>query len=108
MATAAMTSGDRPATRNTVVSPTTSPTVPASAIESGMKLRDTKKSRLDTRPSSAAGTRRCSSVPQMTMPAWKTAPMTAPAATISHRSTGKPKTTIGTQPTPQSAFMTVR
>ena len=82
--------------------------MPASAIDSGMKLSETKKSRLDTRPSRAGGTRRCSSVPQMTMPAWKTAPMTPPATTIGQSSVVNANTTIGMQPTPHSPFMTVR
>ena len=90
------------------MSPMTSLTVPASAIDRGMKLSETKKSRLDTLPSRAGGTRRWSSVPQMTMPAWKVAPMTAPATIISQRSDRKPKTTSGTQPSPHSRFMTVR
>lgn len=88
--------------------PTSSLTGPASAIDRGISERDRKKSRLETRPSSSGGTRRWSSVPQMTMPAWKVAPMTAPATSISHRSVVNPKTTSGRVPAPQSRFMTVR
>src|SRR4051794_5118041 len=105
MATTAMTGGARPARRNVVVRPITPLTVPARAIDSGMKLRETKKSRLETRPSSAGGTRRCSSVPQMTMPAWNVAPMTAPAAIMIHRFARKPKTASGIQPRPHSRFI---
>src|SRR3954453_2755672 len=108
IATAASTGGRRPARRNVVVRPIAPPTVPASAIDSGMKLSETKKSRLATRPSRAGGTRRCSSVPQMTVPASNVAPMTAPAAIRTQSSLVNPKTTIGTQPRPHSRFITVR
>jgi hypothetical protein len=90
------------------VSPISSLTGPARAIDSGMNDSETKKSRLEIRPSSAGGTRRCSSVPQMTMPAWNVAPMTAPATSITQYWGAKPNTTIGTQPRPHSRFITVR
>src|SRR3954453_22699759 len=108
IAITASTGGTRPASTKVVVRPITSLTVPARAMDSGMKLSDTKKSRLDTRPSSAGGPRRCSSVPQMTMPAWKVAPMTAPAAIMTQSAAERPNTTSGTQPRPHSRFMTVR
>ena len=41
-------------------------TGPATAMETGMSERDTKKSRDEMRPSMCTGTRRWSSVPQMT------------------------------------------
>ena len=44
-----------------------SETGPASAIETGIRLIETKKSREATRPSMCGGTRRWSSVPQMTI-----------------------------------------
>ena len=58
--------GTSPAMRNAGASPIASPTGPATAIEIGISASETKKSRLDTRPSIAGGTRRCSSVPHTT------------------------------------------
>ena len=103
-----MSGGARPATRKVAVVPMASLTVPASAIDSGMRLSEVKKSRLDTRPSRAGGTRRCSSVPQMTVAAWNVAPIAPAATTISHSAGEAPNSTRGTQPSPHSRFMTVR
>ncbi len=47
---------------------TTSARGPATAIDSGMRASETKKSRLEMRPSMCRGTRRCSRVPQITLP----------------------------------------
>ena len=44
------------------------PLIIGRAIDSGMSASETKKSRLEMRPSMCRGTRRCSSVPQMTFP----------------------------------------
>jgi hypothetical protein len=54
------------------------------------------------------GTRRCSSVPQMTVADSNAAPSTAAAATISHSDDVQPKTTSGAHPVPQSRIITVR
>ena len=67
-------------------------TGPAMAIDSGMNASDTKKSRLDTRPSMCGGTRRCSSVPQMTIGAEKQTPTTKTAAAITQTSVAMPTT----------------
>jgi len=47
-----------------------------------MNASETKKSRLDTRPNIPVGTRRCNSVPQITMPAPSVKPMTNVATAI--------------------------
>ena len=60
----ASTVGTSPAIRNAGAMPIASPTGPAIAMETGISASETKKSRLDTRPSRAGGTRRCSRVPQ--------------------------------------------
>ena len=56
--------------------PIASDTGPASAIETGIRLIETKKSSEATRPSMCGGTRRWSSVPQMTIGAENSAPST--------------------------------
>ena len=58
------------------------PPGPAIAIETGIRASDTKKSRLDTRPSRAAGTRRCSRVPHSTWAPEKMNPQVNSAITI--------------------------
>ena len=73
-----------------------------------MKASETKKSRLVTRPSRAGGTRRCSSVPQITCGALNSPPSTKPATTIGQSVVATPKTTIGTQATDHSTIITVR
>ena len=79
-----------------------SATGPASAIDTGIRASETKKSRLDTRPSMADGTRRCSRVPHSTWPLEKANPTTN-RATDHHpelvRST-RPRP-AGADPTPQ-------
>jgi len=85
-----------------------SPTGPATAIDTGMSARLTKKSRLDTRPSRAGGTRRWSSVPQMTLAADDSAPTTSSAASTGHSRVATPTTTNGTQLTPHSRSIHVR
>ena len=88
--------------------PTRSPTGPASAIDTGISASDTKKSRLDTRPSRCAGTRRCSSVPQMTIAAASVMPTTRLATTITHSRVDRPKAASGRAPRPQHRSITVR
>ncbi len=68
--------GSSPATRKMDSIETTFDSGPTIANDSGMNASDTKKSRLDTRPSISVGTRRCSSVPQITIPAPSVTPMT--------------------------------
>jgi hypothetical protein len=68
--------------RNAGASPIHSPTGPATAIEIGMSASETKKSRLDTRPSIDGGTRRCSSVPHTTCAPSKSTPQMNTATTI--------------------------
>ena len=67
--------GAMPATRKIVCIETTFDSGPTIANDTGMKASETKKSRLDTRPNISVGTRRCSSVPQMTIPAPSVRPM---------------------------------
>ena len=74
IATTAKTSGATPATRKVLASPIASETGPASAIETGIRLTETKKSSEATRPSRSGGTRRCSRVPQMTIGAQNSTP----------------------------------
>ena len=74
IATTAMTGHTVPATRKISPTGSTSAAGPARAMETGMRASETKKSRLETRPSRCGGTRRCSSVPQMTMPMPPVAP----------------------------------
>ena len=73
-----------------------------------MKASDTKKSRLDTRPSIAVGTRRCRSVPQMTMPAPSVTPTTNDASAIQPNDHVVPMITNGSDPSPHIAIITVR
>ena len=73
-----------------------------------MNASETKKSRLDTRPSISLGTRRCSSVPQMTMPAPSVKPMTNVATAINVNDDVKPTTTNGMEPTLHIAIITDR
>ncbi len=73
-----------------------------------MNASETKKSRLDTRPSISVGTRRCSSVPQMTMPAPSVTPMTNVAAAITGNDDVTPTMTSGTEPTLHIVIITVR
>ena len=73
-----------------------------------MKASETKKSRLETRPSSSGGTRRCSSVPQMTVAAWYEKPTMNSATTMTHSWSVNPMTTSGSEPAPQNRFITVR
>ena len=59
-----------------MATPIASETGPASAIETGIRLIETKKSSEATRPSSSGGTRRWSSVPQITIGAANSTPST--------------------------------
>ena len=78
------------------------------ANDTGMNASDTKKSRLDTRPSISVGTRRCSSVPQITIPAPSVKPMTNVAAAINGNDEVTPTTTSGIEPTLHIVIITVR
>ena len=79
-----------PAIRNVVRSPIASETGPASAIEIGIRLTETKKSSDATRPSMCGGTRRWSSVPQITIGAENIAPSTNAATTTIQTAVAKP------------------
>ena len=85
MAAAAKTPGATPAMKNVVRRPIASATGPARAIETGIRLTETKKSSEATRPSSSGGTRRWSNVPQMTIGPEKRMPRTSAARTTTHR-----------------------
>ncbi len=73
-----------------------------------MRARDTKKSRLETRPSRCGGTLRWSKVPQITMPTLPVAPKTNRAAATAQKLSMNPMAAIGRLPTPQAAIITVR
>jgi hypothetical protein len=73
-----------------------------------MNASDTKKSRLDTRPNIARGTRRCSNVPQITMPAPSVTPTTNVAAAINGNDDVVPTTISGRDPRPHIVIITVR
>ncbi|BBY46168.1 hypothetical protein MCEL_44630 [Mycolicibacterium celeriflavum] len=107
-ATAATNTGTMPATRKIVCIDTTFDSGPTIANDSGMNARETKKSRLETRPSIAVGTRRCSSVPQMTMPAPSVNPTTNVAAAITGNEVVKPNTMSGMAPRLHIASITER
>src|SRR4029079_10826281 len=108
MAIAANSTGATPATRKIVCIETTFDTGPTIANDTGMNASDTKKSRLDTRPSISAGTRRWSSVPQMTMPSPSVTPMTKVANAITGNDDVTPTTASGTEPKLHITIMTVR
>jgi hypothetical protein len=91
-----------------VRSPIASATGPARAIEIGIRLTETKKSSDETRPSSSGGTRRCSSVPQITIGAEKSRPRTKPHPITTQMCEVRPITRNGRQPTPHIRFITVR
>ena len=80
----ASTVGTSPAMRNAWAMPIVSPTGPAIAIDTGINANETKKSRLDTRPSIAGGTRRCSRVPHSTCAPENSRPQVNSAITITH------------------------
>src|SRR3954449_13406182 len=100
MATAASSTGARPATRKIVCIETTFDSGPTIANDTGMNASDTKKSRLDTRPSISGGTRRCSSVPQMTPAAPSVTPTTNVANAINENDDVQPTITSGSDPSP--------
>jgi hypothetical protein len=83
-------------------------TGPASAIEIGIRLTETKKSSEATRPSMCAGTRVWRSVPQITIGAENIAPSTNAATTTTATDGAKPITTSGRQPRPHIRFIRVR
>ena len=89
-------------------SPIASATGPASAMDTGISETLTKKSSEATRPSRCGGTRRCSSVPQMTMGKENIAPITKDAAMTTHTDSASPMTTKGSAPRPHPRFITVR
>ena len=100
--------GTTPAAPKMTCTGTTFDSGPASAIDSGMNARETKKSRLDTRPSMCAGTRRCSSVPQMTMPAPLLSPTMNKAIAITGNDQVAPTIASGSDPSDHSIIITVR
>ena len=77
-------------------------------MDTGIRLSETKKSSDETRPTSAAGTRRWRSVPQMTIGAENSAPQMTAAATTSQTWVATPIQIIGRQATPQARFIRVR
>ncbi len=81
---------------------------PTIANDTGMNASDTKKSRLDTLPSISGGTRRCSSVPQMTMPAPSVTPTMNVASAISGNDDVTPTITSGMEPALHMVIITVR
>ncbi len=88
--------------------PIASASGPASAIETGISEMLTKKSSEETRPSRCGGTRRWSSVPQITIGAEKKIPITKPATTICHTASACATTRNGSPAIPHSAVITVR
>jgi hypothetical protein len=108
MATTAMTGHTVPATRKMSHRGSSSAAGPARAMETGMRASETKKSRLETRPSRCGGTRRCSSVPQMTMPMPPVAPKMNNARASSQKLSRMPTAASGRLPAPQAAIITVR
>ena len=87
-----------PATRKISPDGSTAAAGPASAMETGIRASDTKKSRLETRPSRCGGTRRCSRVPQMTMPTLPVAPKMNRAAATAQKLSMMPTAAIGRLP----------
>ena len=81
---------------------------PTIANDKGMNASDTKKSRLDTRPSISVGTRRCNNVPQMTIPAPSVTPMQNVANAINGNDEVTPTAIKGTEPSPHIAIIVVR
>ncbi|BDB62956.1 hypothetical protein RDE2_47500 [Rhodococcus sp. RDE2] len=102
------TSGATPATVNNTHRGTTVDNGPVTAIDTGMRASETKKSRLATRPIMPSGTRLCSRVPHRTMPAASANPMTNVATIMTVNDVVKAKTANGRVPTPQHISMTVR
>ena len=82
MAATARNTGIAPASTKVGGMPIHSPTGPATAMDTGISASETKKSRLETRPSRCGGTRRCSSVPQMTIAACPVKPTANDATAI--------------------------
>src|SRR5689334_1879817 len=105
---AARTTGTTPAAVKIVSVDTTFDSGPATANDTGMNASDTKKSRLETRPSISRGTRRCSSVPQITLPAPSVTPTTNVAAAINGNDDVAPTITSGSEPPPHITIITVR
>ena len=85
-----------------------SPTGPATAIEMGISASETKKSRLDTRPSIAGGTRICSSVPHNTCAPENSSPQTNSAANMMPSHEVRPMTASGRHPKPHARIISVR
>ena len=73
-----------------------------------MSASETKKSRLDTRPRSSGGTRRCSRVPQITVAEENPKPVMKTTTAMTHNWSVKPINSSGMQPAPHSRFITVR
>ena len=103
-----MTGQTLPATRKISQMGRTSAAGPASAMDTGISASDTKKSRLEIRPSRCGGTRRWSSVPQITMPTLPVAPNTNNAAPMAQKLSMTPIAASGRLPTPHDAIITVR
>ena len=108
MATTAMMGHTPPATRKITHVGTTAAAGPARAMEMGISARDTKKSRLETRPSKCGGTRRCRSVPQRTIPMPPVAPKTNSAAATIQKLSMIPMAASGRLPAPHETIITVR
>ncbi|OLT38098.1 hypothetical protein BJF82_09120 [Kytococcus sp. CUA-901] len=83
-------------------------TGPATAIETGIIASDTKKSSELTRPSIERGTRRCSRVPQMTMPTPSPTPNTKSTRPISQKSSVTASRKKGMAATDHTVIITVR
>ena len=73
-----------------------------------MSASETKKSRLETRPSIDGGTRRCRSVPHTTWAPSNSTPTMKSATTMTHSHDVSPMIASGTQPTPHARIMSVR
>ena len=67
-----------------------------------------KKSSDATRPSMCGGTRRCRSVPQITIGAENVTPMSSAATTTIQISVARPITISGRQPTPHIRIIALR
>jgi hypothetical protein len=108
MAMTAMMGHTPPATTKISQMGRTSAAGPAMAMDTGISASETKKSRLDTRPRRWGGTRRWSSVPQMTMPTLPVAPKMNSAAAMVQKLSMIPTAASGRLPAPQLTIITVR
>lgn len=93
---------------NTVVLPMTCATGTTSAKDAGSPTRETKKSMLAARPSISSGTRRCISVPQMTLAACMVPPTMIMATAIIQTWPVNPMKIRGNEPAPHIRIITVK